>query len=323
MSPTPLLRVENLRVHFPVQRSLFSKPEVWVRAVEDVSFTLRTGETIGLLGESGCGKTTLGRAILRLGPVTAGSIHFDGTDITHLEGRALREHRRRFQMIFQDPFSSLNPRFTAGQIVGEALEIHHLATDSAARDRRIGELLESVGLDPRLVDRFPHEFSGGQRQRIGIARALAVEPQLIVCDEPVSALDVSVQAQVVNLLQDLQKQRGLAYLFISHDLAVVEHLAHRILVMYLGQVLEEAPASVLCQQPLHPYTQALVSAIPTVDPASKRRRIVLLGDPPSPLSPPSGCPFHPRCPMVQPRCRIEAPVLRDLGDGRRVACHEV
>jgi oligopeptide/dipeptide ABC transporter ATP-binding protein len=306
-----------------VQRSLFSKPEVWVRAVEDVSFTLRTGETIGLLGESGCGKTTLGRAILRLGPVTAGSIHFDGTDITHLEGRALREHRRRFQMIFQDPFSSLNPRFTAGQIVGEALEIHHLATDSAARDRRIGELLESVGLDPRLVDRFPHEFSGGQRQRIGIARALAVEPQLIVCDEPVSALDVSVQAQVVNLLQDLQKQRGLAYLFISHDLAVVEHLAHRILVMYLGQVLEEAPASVLCQQPLHPYTQALVSAIPTVDPASKRRRIVLLGDPPSPLSPPSGCPFHPRCPMVQPRCRIEAPVLRDLGDGRRVACHEV
>jgi len=323
MSPTPLLRVENLRVHFPVQRSLFSKPEVWVRAVEDVSFTLRTGETIGLLGESGCGKTTLGRAVLRLGPVTAGSIHFNGTDITRLEGRVLREHRRQFQMIFQDPFSSLNPRFTVGQIVGEPLEVHRLVKDSTTRDRRISELLESVGLDPRLVDRFPHEFSGGQRQRIGIARALAVEPQLIVCDEPVSALDVSVQAQVVNLLQDLQKQRGLAYLFISHDLAVVEHLAHRILVMYLGQVLEEAPASVLCQQPLHPYTQALVSAIPTVDPASKRRRIVLLGDPPSPLSPPSGCPFHPRCPMVQPRCRIEAPVLRDLGDGRRVACHEV
>jgi oligopeptide/dipeptide ABC transporter ATP-binding protein len=323
MSPTPLLRVENLRVHFPVQRSLFSKPEVWVRAVEDVSFTLRTGETIGLLGESGCGKTTLGRAVLRLGPVTAGSIHFNGTDITRLEGRVLREHRRQFQMIFQDPFSSLNPRFTVGQIVGEPLEVHRLVKDSTTRDRRISELLESVGLDSRLVDRFPHEFSGGQRQRIGIARALAVEPQLIVCDEPVSALDVSVQAQVVNLLQDLQKQRGLAYLFISHDLAVVEHLAHRILVMYLGQVLEEAPASVLCQQPLHPYTQALVSAIPTVDPASKRRRIVLLGDPPSPLSPPSGCPFHPRCPMVQPRCRIEAPVLRDLGDGRRVACHEV
>ena len=323
MSPTPLLRVENLRVHFPVQRSLFSKPEVWVRAVEDVSFTLRTGETIGLLGESGCGKTTLGRAVLRLGPVTAGSIHFNGTDITRLEGRVLREHRRQFQMIFQDPFSSLNPRFTVGQIVGEPLEIDRLVKDSTTRDRRISELLESVGLDSRLVDRFPHEFSGGQRQRIGIARALAVEPQLIVCDEPVSALDVSVQAQVVNLLQDLQKQRGLAYLFISHDLAVVEHLAHRILVMYLGQVLEEAPASVLCQQPLHPYTQALVSAIPTVDPASKRPRIVLLGEPPSPLSPPSGCPFHPRCPMVQPRCRIEAPVLRDVGDGRRVACHEV
>jgi oligopeptide/dipeptide ABC transporter ATP-binding protein len=323
MSPTPLLRVENLRVHFPVQRSLFSKPEAWVRAVEDVSFTLRTGETIGLLGESGCGKTTLGRAILRLGPVTAGSIHFDGTDITHLEGRALREHRRRFQMIFQDPFSSLNPRFTAGQIVGEALEIHHLVTDSAARDRRIGELLESVGLDPRLADRFPHEFSGGQRQRIGIARALAVEPQLIVCDEPVSALDVSVQAQVVNLLQDLQKQRGLAYLFISHDLAVVEHLAHRILVMYLGQVMEEAPAGVLSQQPLHPYSQALISAVPTVDTASKRRRIVLSGDPPSPLSPPTGCPFHPRCPVAEPHCRTETPVLRDLGEGRRVACHQV
>jgi oligopeptide/dipeptide ABC transporter ATP-binding protein len=294
-----------------------------VRAVEDVSFTLRTGETIGLLGESGCGKTTLGRAILRLGPVTAGSIHFDGTDITHLEGRALREHRRRFQMIFQDPFSSLNPRFTAEQIVGEALEIHHLVTDSAARDRRIGELLESVGLDPRLADRFPHEFSGGQRQRIGIARALAVEPQLIVCDEPVSALDVSVQAQVVNLLQDLQKQRGLAYLFISHDLAVVEHLAHRILVMYLGQVMEEAPAGVLSQQPLHPYSQALISAVPTVDTASKRRRIVLSGDPPSPLSPPTGCPFHPRCPVAEPHCRTETPVLRDLGEGRRVACHQV
>jgi oligopeptide/dipeptide ABC transporter ATP-binding protein len=255
--------------------------------------------------------------------VTAGSIHFDGTDITHLEGRALREHRRRFQMIFQDPFSSLNPRFTAGQIVGEALEIHHLATDSAARNRRIGELLESVGLDPRLADQFPHEFSGGQRQRIGIARALAVEPQLIVCDEPVSALDVSVQAQVVNLLQDLQKQRGLAYLFISHDLAVVEHLAHRILVMYLGQVMEEAPAGVLSQQPLHPYSQALISAVPTVDTASKRRRIVLSGDPPSPLSPPTGCPFHPRCPVAEPHCRTETPVLRDLGEGRRVACHQV
>jgi oligopeptide/dipeptide ABC transporter ATP-binding protein len=323
MSPTPLLRVENLRVHFPVQRSSLSKPEAWVRAVEDVSFTLGAGETLGLLGESGCGKTTLGRAVLRLGPVTAGTIRYGGTDITRLEGRVLREHRRQFQMIFQDPFSSLNPRFTVGQIVGEPLEIHRLVKDSTTRDRRIGELLESVGLDPRLVDRFPHEFSGGQRQRIGIARALAVEPQLIVCDEPVSALDVSVQAQVVNLLQDLQKQRGLAYLFISHDLAVVEHLAHRILVMYLGQVLEEAPASVLCQRPLHPYTQALVSAIPTVDPVSKRRRIVLSGEPPSPLSPPTGCPFHPRCPMVQPRCRIEAPVLRDLGDGRRVACHQV
>lgn len=323
MSPTPLLRVENLRVHFPVQRSFFSKPEAWVRAVEDVSFTLGAGETLGLLGESGCGKTTLGRAVLRLGPVTEGSIRFDGMDITHLEGRALREHRRQFQMIFQDPFSSLNPRFTVGQIVGEPLEVHRLVKDSATRDRRVSELLEWVGLDPRLAHRFPHEFSGGQRQRIGIARALAVEPRLIVCDEPVSALDVSVQAQVINLLQDLQKQRGLAYLFISHDLAVVEHLAHRILVMYLGQVMEEAPASVLCQQPLHPYTQALISAVPTVDPASKRRRIVLSGDPPSPLTPPTGCPFHPRCPVAQPRCRIETPVLRDLGEGRRVACHEV
>ena len=323
MSPTPLLSVENLRVHFPVQRSAFFKPKAWVHAVEGVSFTLGAGETIGLLGESGCGKTTLGRAILRLGPITAGSIHFDGTDITRLEGRALREHRRQFQMIFQDPFSSLNPRFTVGQIVGEPLEIHRLVKDSATRERRIGELLEWVGLDPQLTHRFPQEFSGGQRQRIGIARALAVEPRLIVCDEPVSALDVSVQAQVVNLLQDLQKQRGLAYLFISHDLAVVEHIAHRILVMYLGQVMEEAPSSVLCQQPLHPYTQALVSAVPSVDPASKRRRIVLSGDPPSPMSPPTGCPFHPRCPVVQPQCRVEAPVLRDLGKGRRVACHQV
>jgi oligopeptide/dipeptide ABC transporter ATP-binding protein len=265
----------------------------------------------------------LARAVLRLGPVTAGTIRYGGTDITRLEGRVLREHRRQFQMIFQDPFSSLNPRFTVGQIVGEPLEVHRLVKDSTTRDRRISELLESVGLDSRLVDRFPHEFSGGQRQRIGIARALAVEPQLIVCDEPVSALDVSVQAQVVNLLQDLQKQRGLAYLFISHDLAVVEHLAHRILVMYLGQVMEEAPAGVLSQQPLHPYSQALISAVPTVDTASKRRRIVLSGDPPSPLSPPTGCPFHPRCPVAEPHCRTETPVLRDLGEGRRVACHQV
>ena len=321
MIPPPLLDVEDLRVHFHLPAPLFSGSKAVVRAVDGVSLTLKAGETVGLLGESGCGKTTLGRAVIRLGPVTSGTVRFDGTDITRLPESQLRRRRRHFQMVFQDPFTSLNPRFTVGETLREPMEVHRLGGTPAEREDRIRELLEAVGLEAGHRHRFPHEFSGGQRQRIGIARALAAEPRLIVCDEPVSALDVSVQAQVVNLLQDLQQQRGLAYLFISHDLAVVEHLAHRALVMYLGRVVEEATARDLCRRPLHPYTQALVSAVPVIDPASKRRRIVLSGEPPSPLHPTSGCPFHPRCPVAEARCRVENPALRDLGDGRKVACH--
>jgi len=323
MDPLPLLQVEDLRVHFPVQNGLLSGTRDFVRAVDGVSLHLGRGETLGILGESGCGKTTLGRATIRLGPIDSGTVRFDGTDITRLEGRELRRCRRHFQMIFQDPLGSLNPRLSVGRILGEPIEVHRLAPDRAAVGLRVRELLECVGLDPSHADRFPHEFSGGQRQRIGIARALAAEPRLIVCDEPVSALDVSVQAQIINLLQDLQRDRGLSYLFISHDLAVVEHLAHRILVMYLGRVVEEAPASALCRTPLHPYTQALVSAVPVIDPSRSRRRIVLSGEAPSPIHPPSGCPFRTRCPVAETRCRVETPELRDLGEGRLVACHRV
>jgi oligopeptide transport system ATP-binding protein len=252
---------------------------------------------------------------------TGGTIRFEGEDLTRLRGTALRAKRRHFQMIFQDPFSSLNPRLTVGESIGEALDLHRLTPTREARRQRIGELLAGVGLDAAHAERFPHEFSGGQRQRIGIARALAVEPRLIVCDEPVSALDVSVQAQVVNLLQDLQRDRGLAYLFISHDLAVVEHLSHRIVVMYLGRIVEVGPAKELCRTPRHPYTQALISAVPVVDPDAKRQRIILAGDVPSPIHPPGGCPFHPRCPVAEARCRTEVPPLRETGAGRQVACH--
>ena len=316
-----LLEVQHLRVHFPVKSGVFARSREHVRAVDGVSFEVAAGETVGLVGESGCGKTTVGRAVVRLLEPTGGTIRFAGEDLTALRGPALRERRRQFQMIFQDPFSSLNPRLTVGESVGEALDIHRLVADAAARRRRIGELLHSVGLDSAAADRYPHEFSGGQRQRIGIARALAVEPRLIVGDEPVSALDVSVQAQVVNLLQELQRERGLAYLFISHDLAVVEHLSHRILVMYLGRIVESGPAKALCREPRHPYTQALISAVPVVDPDSKRKRIVLSGDVPSPINPPAGCPFHPRCPVAESRCRTEVPALREAGAGRQVACH--
>lgn len=317
----PLLEVQNLRVHFPVKQGLFARVRGQVRAVDDVSLTVAAGETVGLVGESGCGKSTLGRAILRLVEPTGGTIRFAGEDLTRLRGAALRERRRQFQMIFQDPFSSLNPRLTVGESIGEALDLHRLTPTREARRQRIGELLAGVGLDAAHAERFPHEFSGGQRQRVGIARALAVEPRLIVCDEPVSALDVSVQAQVVNLLQDLQRERGLAYLFISHDLAVVEHLSHRIVVMYLGRVVEAGPAKELCRTPRHPYTQALISAVPVVDPDAKRQRIVLTGDVPSPIHPPGGCPFHPRCPVAEARCRTEVPPLRETGEGRQVACH--
>ena len=316
-----LLEVDHLKVHFPVKRGLFSRVEGWIKAVDDVSLTLAPGETLGLVGESGCGKTTLGRAIIRLIESTAGAIRFDGADITRMRGADLRARRRQFQMIFQDPYGSLNPRMTIEEIIGEAIDIHRLAATTQARRERICELLEAVGLNAAQAGRYPHEFSGGQRQRIGIARALAVEPKLIVCDEPVSALDVSVQAQIINLLEDLQRQRGLAYLFISHDLAVVEHISHRVMVMYLGKVVELADATEIVRHPKHPYTQALLSAVPVLDPVSQRRRIVLPGDVPSPITPPGGCPFHPRCLLAEDRCRAEAPAWRELQPGHSVACH--
>ncbi|MEN9677862.1 MAG: hypothetical protein RIS76_3758 [Verrucomicrobiota bacterium] len=317
----PLLEVQDLRVHFPVKQSIFGGSSGSVKAVDGVSLAVDEGEAVGLVGESGCGKTTLGRAVLRLVDPTAGRIRFNGEDITSLSSRELRSRRRQFQMIFQDPYSSLDPRLTVGESIGEALDIHRLAADRSARRQRIGDLLKSVGLEPAHAERFPHEFSGGQRQRIGIARALAVEPRLIVCDEPVSALDVSVQAQVINLLQDLQRERRLALLFISHDLAVVEHLCSRVAVMYLGRIVESGPARQIARNPRHPYTQALLSAVPVVDPDSKRQRIVLGGDVPSPIHPPPGCPFHPRCRVAEARCSTEVPKLQDLGAGGAAACH--
>ncbi len=319
----PLLEIQSLQVHFPVTQGVLAQKRAWVRAVEDVSFTLEPGEALGLVGESGCGKTTLGRAILRLIEPTAGRIVFKGEDITHLSANSLRARRREFQMIFQDPYSSLDPRMTLGDIIGEALDIHRLVPSTIARTARVSELIESVGLERAHAQRYPHEFSGGQRQRVGIARALAVEPKLIVCDEPVSALDVSIQAQVINLLQDLQHERGMAYLFISHDLAVVEHLCRRVLVMYLGRVVEAGEIREICRTPHHPYTQALLSAVPVVDCDSKRQRIVLKGDVPSPIHPPNGCPFHPRCPIAEARCRTERPELVETSPGRWTACHLV
>ena len=316
-----LLEVRNLRVHFPVKHGTFSRVREFVKAVDGVSFTIAPGETVGLVGESGCGKTTLGRAVIRLVEPTDGRIVFDGEDITCLKGSALRARRRKFQMIFQDPYGSLNPRATVRNIIGEALDIHRLAPNAAARRQRVERLLQDVGLDCSHAERYPHEFSGGQRQRIGIARALAVEPRLIVCDEPVSALDVSVQAQIVNLLRDLQREHGMAYLFVAHDLAVVRHLSRRILVMYLGKIVEAGEARTVCRFPKHPYTQALISAVPVVDPDSKRQRIILAGDVPSPIHPPGGCPFHPRCPVAEARCKTEVPALREVGPGHWVSCH--
>ena len=316
-----LLEVKNLKVHYPVRHGLFSRARETVKAVDGVSFQIEPGETVGLVGESGCGKSTLGRAILRLVEPTAGEIFLNGENLTQLRGNALRARRRKFQMIFQDPFGSLNPRMTVADIVGEALDIHELTDRPAARRKRIAELLAAVGLDAAYARRYPHEFSGGQRQRIGIARALAVEPDLIVCDEPVSALDVSVQAQIINLLRDLQEQRGLAYLFIAHDLAVVEHISRRVLVMYLGKIVEQAAATEIIRAPRHPYTQALISAVPEVDPDAKRERIILPGDVPSPMHPPGGCPFHPRCPIAVERCTKEAPGLEGSLPGHATACH--
>jgi oligopeptide/dipeptide ABC transporter ATP-binding protein len=315
MSATqPLLEVRNLKVHFPAKGGS-------VKAVDGVSFQIAAGETLGLVGESGCGKTTVGRAIAKLVNPTEGSIWLDGENIAEMSGAELRARRRRLQMIFQDPYSSLDPRMTIAQSIGEALEIHHLAKDARERMRRIEELLQLVGLAAEHADRYPHEFSGGQRQRIGIARALAVEPQLIICDEPVSALDVSVQAQIINLLQDLQQQRGVAYLFIAHDLAIVEHISHRVMVMYLGKVVELGSATAVVQRPKHPYTQALISAAPQMDEGSGRPRIILSGEMPSPIHPPPGCPFHTRCPIAVERCAVEAPALREIDPGHWASCH--
>jgi oligopeptide/dipeptide ABC transporter ATP-binding protein len=319
-----LLVVRGLRKHFPIQRGSFSRQTGAVKAVDGVSFHLAKGETLGLVGESGCGKTTTGRTILRLIEPTAGSAFFDGQDIFALRKRELRRLRRRAQIVFQDPYSSLNPRMTVGDMLREVLAIYGLAKRGGAT-QRIGELLSLVGLLPEHAVRYPHEFSGGQRQRLGIARALAVEPELIVCDEPVSALDVSVQAQVINLLQDLQAELGLAYLFIAHDLSVVKHISDRIAVMYLGRIVELADKRTLYTQPLMPYTQALLSAVPIPDPRQRRDRIVLQGDVPSPAAPPPGCPFHPRCqhPLKDADCARIVPPLADKGGQHYVACIKV
>src|SRR5688500_4122779 len=319
--PGPLLSVRDLVKHYPITRGVFRRKAGSVRAVDGVSFDVAPGETLGLVGESGCGKTTTGRCVLRLIEPTSGAIRFDGADVCALDSGSLRRMRRQMQIIFQDPFSSLNPRMTIGATVREGLTVHKLA-EGAAADTRVRQLLEEVGLRGEYATKYPHEFSGGQRQRVGIARALAVEPRFIVCDEPVSALDVSVQAQVINLLRDLQRDRGLAYLFIAHDLSVVEHMARRVAVMYLGRIVEFAAAAALYREPLMPYTQALLSAVPVPDPVTKRQRIVLAGDVPSPANPPSGCVFHPRChhPARDAACASIVPPLEEKSPGHWVAC---
>jgi peptide/nickel transport system ATP-binding protein len=315
-----LLEINDLKKHFPVGRG-FLKPSAWVYAVDGVSFEIARGETLALVGESGCGKSTVGRAILKLFDVTAGQVVLDGQRIDDLSAGALWPMRRRMQVVFQDPFSSLNPRMRVKDIVAEPIRNFGLATSAADLDTRVGALLDRVRLPRDAADRWPHEFSGGQRQRIGIARALAAEPDLIICDEAVSALDVSVKAQIINLLQDLQRELGLAMLFISHDLAIVEHMTHRVAVMYLGKIVEIAPKRAVFAAPKHPYTQALLSAVPVPDPTAKRQRIILKGDVPSPINPPKGCRFHTRCPYVFDRCRMEEPALQAVGEQHAVACH--
>jgi oligopeptide transport system ATP-binding protein len=318
-----LLQVENLKVHFPVRRGLLQRQVGSVKAVDGVSFSLATGRTLGLVGESGCGKSTTARAILRLVEATSGKVTVDGHDVAALGGGALRKARRKMQMIFQDPYASLNPRMTVLDIIAEPLRTHGVAGSRDEELRTVGELMERTGLSKSYMRRYPHEFSGGQRQRVGIARALALEPKLIVADEPVSALDMSIRAQIINLLVELQEEMGIAYLFIAHDLAVVRHICHDVAVMYLGRIVEQTSAKKLFAAPTHPYTQALLSAIPIPDPVAerKRRRLVLVGDVPSPLDPPAGCTFHTRCPHVMERCRTETPILEDRGDGHAVACH--
>jgi oligopeptide transport system ATP-binding protein len=321
VSDQALLSVRDLRKHFAVKGGILSRTIDRVHAVDGVSFDIGAGETLGLVGESGCGKSTTGRCILRLIEPSSGEVWFKGADVGQMNGTALRALRRDMQIIFQDPYASLNPRLTVGGIIGEALVIHELAKSRRELEDRVVQLLETVGLQADHMRRFPHEFSGGQRQRIGIARALAVEPKLIVCDEPVSALDVSIQAQVINLLEDLQEQFGLTYLFIAHDLSVVEHISTRIAVMYLGRVVEIAPARDLYDTPLHPYSEALLSAVPIPDPTVKRKRIMLQGDVPNQIRPPSGCHFHTRCPIAKPDCAQRDPELLEKRPGHWVACH--
>jgi len=315
-----LLRAENIFKKFPIYGGLFSKEVAAVKAVQNVSFEIKKGETLGLVGESGCGKSTLGRSLIRLIEPTSGKIFFKNQDITHISGNELRELRKKMQIIFQDPYASLNPRMTVGAILEEPLIIHNLFASAKDRADRVNELINLVGLRPENLTRYPHEFSGGQRQRIGIARALAVSPELIICDEPVSALDVSIQAQVINLLMDLQQKLGLTYVFIAHDLKVVEHVSHRVAVMYLGQIVEIADADELYKNPQHPYTKALLSAIPVPDPKPRPERIILTGDVPSPLNPPSGCYFNPRCPIATDICKKEAPQLKEFSNQHFVSC---
>ncbi len=319
----PVMKVDQLRMHFPLQQGLLDRSRNWIRAVDGVSFSIAYGETLGLVGESGCGKSTLGRTLIRLYRPTSGQIEICGQEVSALEGEPLRKARINFQMIFQDPYASLNPRMTVFDSIAEPLRTHGLETDKQSLTLHIESLMNKVGLSPRFIRKYPHEFSGGQRQRVAIARALAINPKVIICDEPISALDVSIQAQILNLLVTLQKELGLSYLFIAHDLAAVRYISTRIAVMYLGRIVEIASKEDLFSNPSHPYTQALLSAVPIADPIKERarKRILLSGELPSPSHPPSGCAFHTRCPYAQPRCVAETPVARDLGDGHLSVCH--